>query len=196
MFLSARKAQHWLLRNYGHLDAPVRAQFGTTINLQAGKVKRAPPIVRKLGFEWLWRIKEEPYLWRRYLDDGVGLFWLLLTRIGPLAVGERLSRSSKTQLQISRKTDSQSVHLKLSGAAVISHIDMAIADFRAALDARKPIVIDLSGVSAVDSRFLGLLIMLRKQAVLQGCALRFVNPSPRVRKKFRRSSFEFLLEAR
>ena len=73
VFLSARKAQYWLLKNHDRLSVPVRVQLGATINLQVGKIRRAPLFLRKLGFEWLWRIKEEPYLWRRYLNDGVGL---------------------------------------------------------------------------------------------------------------------------
>ena len=64
VFLSAKKAQGWLLRNHDRLEVPFRAQFGATINWQAGSVKRAPKWVQRLGFEWLWRVKEEPYLWR------------------------------------------------------------------------------------------------------------------------------------
>jgi len=33
------------------------------MNFQAGILKRAPVMLRALGFEWLWRIKEERYLW-------------------------------------------------------------------------------------------------------------------------------------
>jgi hypothetical protein len=42
-----------------------------TINFQAGTIKRAPAGMQRWGFEWLWRIKEEPQLWKRYRDDGV-----------------------------------------------------------------------------------------------------------------------------
>ena len=52
--------------------------LGATINFQAGTVKRAPYTIQKLGLEWLWRIKEEPYLWRRYFHDGSVLLNLLL----------------------------------------------------------------------------------------------------------------------
>src|SRR5207248_586315 len=87
VFLSAEKGQGWLLKNHERLKIPFRAQFGATINLQAGSVKRAPVFMRKLGFEWLWRIKEEPYLWRRYWNDGVGLFSVLVACVLPLALG-------------------------------------------------------------------------------------------------------------
>ena len=40
--------------------------------------------MRKWGLEWLWRIKEEPQLWRRYWNDGIVLLQLLLTHVVPL----------------------------------------------------------------------------------------------------------------
>ena len=93
VFLSAKKGQGWLLRNHDRLKVPFRAQFGATINLQAGRVKRAPVFIRKLGFEWFWRIKEEPYLWRRYWNDGLQLLSLFLTCVLPLVIGNLLVRS-------------------------------------------------------------------------------------------------------
>ena len=194
VFLSARKAQYWLLKNHDRLNVPVRVQLGATINVQAGKVRRAPPFMRKLGFEWLWRIKEEPYLWRRYVKDGVGLFALFFTRIVPMAVEERLQRLSSKQLEVSSSEGLKTVSLKLSGPAINGHIHEAIIGFRTALQARKAILIDLSGASAVDTRFFGLFVVLRKEAALRGCALRFVDPPPRIRRKFRRNGFEFLLK--
>jgi N-acetylglucosaminyldiphosphoundecaprenol N-acetyl-beta-D-mannosaminyltransferase len=195
VFLSARKAQHWLSENHSRIDVPVRVQLGTTVNLQAGIVRRAPPMMRELGLEWLWRIREEPYLWRRYSKDGVGLLFLVLTKVLVLALEERLQRSSKQQLQISCFEDSKTHRLKLLGPAISSHIEKAITSFRNALAARKAISIDLSGASAVDARFFGLFMMLRKETALLGCGLQFVNLPPRIRRKFRRNGFEFLLEA-
>jgi N-acetylglucosaminyldiphosphoundecaprenol N-acetyl-beta-D-mannosaminyltransferase len=193
VFLSARKAQYWLLKNHDRLNVPVRVQLGATINLQAGKVKRAPPIMRRLGTEWLWRIKEEPYLWRRYFRDGLGLIGLLFTKIVPLAVEERWQRSLTTPLQIAHSEGPKTVSLKLSGPAIRAHIDKAVAGCRSALEARKAILIDLSSASAVDARFFGLFLALRKEAIRHGCAVRFVDAPPRIRRKFRRNGFEFLL---
>jgi N-acetylglucosaminyldiphosphoundecaprenol N-acetyl-beta-D-mannosaminyltransferase len=194
VFLSARKAQHWLLKNNDRLTIPVRVQLGATINLQVGKIRRAPPFLRRLGFEWLWRIKEEPYLWRRYLNDGFGFLRLFFTRVVPLAVEERLQRLSSKPLQVSSSEGSKTVSLKLSGPAINGYIDTAIISFRTALEARKAILIDLSCTSAVDTRFFGLFVVLRKETALRGCTLRFVNPPPRIRRKFRRNGFEFLLK--
>ena len=83
--LGAQKGQLWLQRNHHRLLIPVRAHLGASLNFQAGTVRRAPPIMRKFGLEWLWRIKEEPYLWRRYWNDGRVLLRLLFTHVLPFA---------------------------------------------------------------------------------------------------------------
>jgi N-acetylglucosaminyldiphosphoundecaprenol N-acetyl-beta-D-mannosaminyltransferase len=84
--LGNQKGHLWLGRNHHRLLIPVRAHFGASLNFQAGTVRRAPLIVQKSGLEWLWRIKEEPYLWRRYWNDGAVLLRLLFTRVLPCAV--------------------------------------------------------------------------------------------------------------
>jgi N-acetylglucosaminyldiphosphoundecaprenol N-acetyl-beta-D-mannosaminyltransferase len=198
VFLSAKKAQGWLLRNHDRLEVPFRAQFGATINLQAGSVKRAPLWVQKMGFEWLWRVKEEPYLWRRYWSDGFGLLSMVLTCVLPLSAGNLLSRlyGSGDILTIDRKEGQQSVVIQLSGAATSRHTHAAIACFRSALEAKKTIVIDVSSIRMIDPRFFGLLLMLRKRSVRQGSALEFVGATPQIRKTFRLNGFEFLLNAK
>ena len=69
--LGAKKGQAWLLHNHAALTVPVRVHLGAVLNFHAGIVKRAPRALRRLGMEWLWRIKEEPHLWRRYAHDGL-----------------------------------------------------------------------------------------------------------------------------
>ena len=92
VFLGAEKAQMWLLQNHHRIKVPVRAQFGAAINFEAGTIKRAPLILRNSGLEWLWRIKEEPYLWRRYWADGLTLLHLLFTSVIPLAAYAQFAR--------------------------------------------------------------------------------------------------------
>ena len=93
--LGARKGQLWLRRNGHRLTIPVRTHLGAVINFQAGTVRRAPHVLRKLGLEWLWRIKEEPHLWRRYWHDGGVLLRLLFTRLLPLAISARRLRAAR-----------------------------------------------------------------------------------------------------
>jgi N-acetylglucosaminyldiphosphoundecaprenol N-acetyl-beta-D-mannosaminyltransferase len=196
VFLSARKAQGWLLHNYDRLDVPFRAQFGATINLQAGSVKRAPKWMQGCGLEWLWRIKEEPYLWRRYWNDGFGLVSLTLTCVLPLFCRNLFRRHGRTNvgLTIDRNENDHSTLISLSGDAISRHITAAVTCFRSALESKKAIVIDASRINMVDPRFFGLLLMVRKRAIRQGSSLALVGATPQLRKTFRLNGFEFLLD--
>jgi N-acetylglucosaminyldiphosphoundecaprenol N-acetyl-beta-D-mannosaminyltransferase len=198
VFLSADKAQRWLLHNHDRLQVPVRAQFGAVINFQAGTVKRAPAIVRRMGFEWLWRIKEEPYLRGRYWADGKGLLRLLLASAVPLGASRLRAHLAALRklddLHIDRVDDDELVILQLSGYATARHADGAISSFRDALAANRPISLDLSRTHMIDQRFFGLLLMLRKQLLRQGCTLKFTGMTPHMSKAFRLNGFDFLLQ--
>jgi N-acetylglucosaminyldiphosphoundecaprenol N-acetyl-beta-D-mannosaminyltransferase len=195
VFLSAKKAQAWLLRNHDRLRVPVRAQFGAAINFEAGRITRAPAFLRFAGFEWLWRIKEEPYLWRRYWSDGKSLLRLVATDLLPLIATTILNRlrSSPAGLEIELHQDSNSTVVCLAGFATAAYITQAIEAFRTALAQEKAIDIDLSKTITLDPRFFGLLLMVRKGLRRRGQKLRFFGASPAIAKSFRRNGFEFLL---
>ena len=195
--LGAKKGQLWLQRNHRRLRIPIRAHLGATINFQAGTVKRAPHILQKLGLEWLWRIKEEPYLWRRYWSDGLVLLRLTLTHIVPLAIQARSLRRRCERdghdLVIKQVSQLDRVTLGLSGFAMASHAGKTISCFRDATKTKKQIIIDFSETCAIDARFLGLLLMLKKQLVAQGSGLRLMGISRRMARTFRLNGLEYLL---
>lgn len=83
--LGAQKGQAWIQRNRAQLNVPVISHLGAVVNFAAGTVSRAPLWVQRFGLEWLWRIKEEPQLWRRYWNDGLGLLRVLRDQVGPEA---------------------------------------------------------------------------------------------------------------
>ena len=192
VFFGAEKAQAWLLHNHGRLLPPIRAQFGATINFEAGTVRRAPPMLRSTGFEWLWRIKEEPYLWRRYWGDGKALLAMLVTSVLPLMLSGRRLRNLN-ELSIARREDHGSVTIALSGAAVAAHVDDAVEQLRAALDSGKRLTVDVSNTQYVDARFFGLFLIVRKQLASRGQKLLFTGASAGLRRIFRLNRFEFLL---
>ena len=196
--LGATKGQAWLRRNHDRLHIPVRAHLGAAINFRAGTVRRAPRTVQKLGLEWLWRIKEEPRLWRRYWIDGCTLLRLLFTRVLPLAIRTRWDRRRgahrQQDLRIKISQDQRSVIVGLGGDAVERHIDSAIARFRVVLAmTRELILVDMSEVSAIDPRFLGLALMMRKCVERRGKRLKFVGVSPSMQRWFRLNEVAFLL---
>ncbi|WP_339776278.1 WecB/TagA/CpsF family glycosyltransferase [uncultured Methylophaga sp.] len=84
--LGAKKGQRWIMRNRSGLHAPVISHLGAVINFVAGNVQRAPDKWQRFGFEWLWRIKQEPKLYKRYLGDGLRFIKMLVTQVFPLTV--------------------------------------------------------------------------------------------------------------
>jgi N-acetylglucosaminyldiphosphoundecaprenol N-acetyl-beta-D-mannosaminyltransferase len=195
--LGAKKGQLWLHRNQERLLIPVRSHLGAVVNFQAGTIDRAPPIMRRLRLEWLWRIKEEPHLWRRYWHDGWVLLRLLVMRVLPLALWTwclrtRFDRKGEN-LVITQEYAHKSVTLRLSGPATARHVEMVIPVFRDALAVGKQMIVDFSNTCVIDSRFLGLLLMLRKTTKRGGANPVFLGLSPRLKRLFRFNDLEFLL---
>jgi N-acetylglucosaminyldiphosphoundecaprenol N-acetyl-beta-D-mannosaminyltransferase len=73
------KQEKWIACYKDQYNVPVSIGVGISFDFVAGTVKRAPKIMQKAGLEWLWRLFNEPgRLWRRYLLEDPGFFWLLL----------------------------------------------------------------------------------------------------------------------
>jgi N-acetylglucosaminyldiphosphoundecaprenol N-acetyl-beta-D-mannosaminyltransferase len=193
--LGAQKGQAWLLRNHGRLTIPVRSHLGATVNFQAGRVKRAPMLMRHLGLEWLWRVKEEPHLWTRYRNDGWALLKMIPTRVIPLLVLTwwRKLRADTAGFSIICATGPEQFVCKLEGDATAASVNKAIVAFRQAAAPPLKVIIDFSGVKAIDARFIGALLMLRKQLFGRGQSLEFVGVPQNIQSIFRLSGFEYLL---
>lgn len=58
----------WIERNASRLQAPVLIGVGGLFDFFSGRVSRAPPLLRSIGMEWMWRLAMEPArMWRRYV---------------------------------------------------------------------------------------------------------------------------------
>jgi N-acetylglucosaminyldiphosphoundecaprenol N-acetyl-beta-D-mannosaminyltransferase len=68
--LGAPKQDRWMAEHRPDLEAPVLIGVGGAFEMMAGKVRRAPVIMRKTGCEWMFRLGQEPRrLARRYLGS-------------------------------------------------------------------------------------------------------------------------------
>jgi exopolysaccharide biosynthesis WecB/TagA/CpsF family protein len=63
----APKQDLWIDRFGKQAGVPVQIGIGGSLDFVAGVVPRAPEQWQRLGVEWLWRLKEEPWRWRRML---------------------------------------------------------------------------------------------------------------------------------
>lgn len=80
MGVGSPKQEKWLSKYKDKLtNIKIFLGIGATIDFEAGNVKRAPKWMSDVGLEWLYRLISEPKrLWKRYLIEGLPIFWLVL----------------------------------------------------------------------------------------------------------------------
>jgi N-acetylglucosaminyldiphosphoundecaprenol N-acetyl-beta-D-mannosaminyltransferase len=68
--LSTPKQERFMSATLADLDVPVMIGIGAAFDLVSGKVRQSPRWVQRSGFEWLYRLIQEPRrLWKRYLKN-------------------------------------------------------------------------------------------------------------------------------
>lgn len=161
--LGAKKGQAWIERNLPRLHAPVVSHLGAVINFVAGTVSRAPAWVGRIGLEWLWRIKEEPALWKRYWKDGVMLLRLAITRIVPCAIATRMQRRDTEAMARARVT----VRMHDRSCRIVASGVWADGNLSALRDACERVTnvpcdvhVDFARVTQIDSACIALLLLL------------------------------------
>lgn len=65
--MGSPKQELWIHENRADIEAPFCMGVGGTFDVVSGKVKWAPPVFRKSGTEWLYRLICEPKRWRRQM---------------------------------------------------------------------------------------------------------------------------------
>lgn len=76
--ISSPKKEQFLGRHQAAMRVPFAMGVGGSFDVAAGRVRRAPRWMQKVGLEWLFRFLQEPRrLFRRYFIDGATFFWLL-----------------------------------------------------------------------------------------------------------------------
>lgn len=66
--LGCPRQELWINEHKEKIGASISIGIGAALDFYSGTKKRAPKIVQKIGFEWIWRLFQEPRrLWRRYL---------------------------------------------------------------------------------------------------------------------------------
>lgn len=187
--LSTAKGMAWLLRNRDQLDVPVLAHLGAVVNFAAGTVQRAPRWAQVLQIEWLWRIKEEPALWRRYWNDGRVFLRMLATEVLPLALSLRLSRRIGTPPTLDDAGD----RLALAGAWAREHTPRLRTALAARAKRGETPAIDLARVEALDPTTLATLMLWHGWCAEQGQPARWVGATPALRNTLARSGARWLL---
>ena len=191
--LGSKKGQLWLKRNSEKIRAPVRSHFGAVLNFEAGMVKRAPVFMRKVGFEWLWRLKEEPYLWRRYWHDYKFLIHVIFHNVIPLMVYRLTASKSDIPFSIFSERKEKGSRVCIKGEAIAKNVRDIVASFREALSLDGDVEIDLAGVSTIDARFLGVLLVLRKVLEFKGREMKLTGVTATLERIIGLHGADFLL---
>lgn len=87
--LGAPKQEIWMRRHTAELGGGVAVGVGGAFDIMAGRFREAPRWMTRYGFEWLFRLAQEPRrLARRYLiDDPWILWWALRVRVAGRGAG-------------------------------------------------------------------------------------------------------------
>lgn len=193
--LGAKKGQAWIERNRARLLAPVISHLGAVVDFVAGRVSRAPIWTQRAGLEWLWRIKEDPGLWRRYFSDGLVFLQLLITRVVPFAW--LMYRHGPTQQEldsaaIELQDKGNEIVIRLRGAWVQDNLKPLREYFSKAVLSGKDLRIDLEHVSYVDAAFLGLVMLLQGHQKQHGRKLVIESVQQPVRRVIKYCCAEYL----
>ncbi|WP_448172326.1 WecB/TagA/CpsF family glycosyltransferase [Rhizobacter fulvus] len=160
--LGAAKGQAWIEHNAPRLAAPVLSHLGAVVNFAAGTVQRAPSWVQAAGLEWLWRIKEEPALWRRYARDGLAALSVLLTCVLPDAIRTR-RRDTHAVGSLDVLCEPRRDVLRLQGdwrdGAHLEALRSALA--KLATNVERGLGVDLAGVTDLGNECTALLLCAR-----------------------------------
>ena len=56
----APRQEKWIYKHRNELEVDVATGQGGTFDYEAGKIKRAPKVIQKMGIEWFWRLIRQP----------------------------------------------------------------------------------------------------------------------------------------
>lgn len=195
--LGAKKGQAWIQFNLSRLTVPLVSHLGAVVNFVAGTVSRAPVWAQKSGMEWLWRIKEEPKLWKRYWQDGLGLLSVLVNRVVPLAVSRRQRAPAPSEFDkaiIDVRQQDCDCRLILTGALGLPNIARLRALLPSAADRSGPMLVDCSELAHIDSAALASLMLLYGACCARGRPWAMLGVSAALRRQFEWHCAHYLLQ--
>ena len=185
--LGAKKGQQWIMLNKDKLNVPVISHLGAVINFVAGTINRAPDRWQRMGLEWLWRIIQEPGLFKRYFYDGGYFVYLLLSKVLPLAIYQRVLKKMRgvgPSIQITSDLTDNCLEIGLQGSAIGQNNRLLQASCQKALDEPctilKHVRINCAQLDYFDSAALGTLLLFKASLLGKSQTLSFYNVDTRI----------------
>jgi N-acetylglucosaminyldiphosphoundecaprenol N-acetyl-beta-D-mannosaminyltransferase len=76
------KQEKWVAKFKDKLSPPIQICIGGSYEVICGNKKRAPRFIQKIGFEWLYRLLQDPqHLWKRYLVEDIYFFNIIINEL-------------------------------------------------------------------------------------------------------------------
>ncbi|MGL4636644.1 MAG: WecB/TagA/CpsF family glycosyltransferase [Beijerinckiaceae bacterium] len=165
--VSARKGLLWIARNERMLNAPVIANLGAVIHFATGSLKRAPNVWQRSGFEWLWRIRQEPELWSRYASDfrtltALSLFHALPARLMGIVLN-RLGRKVKPRVRMVMNPAQPRKVIQLEGSFTQGTFSPLVEALALAGRTTEDVTLDLTQARHLDASAVGQILVARGQ---------------------------------
>ncbi len=174
--LGSPKQEKWIYMNHRELGVPCSIGIGASLDFVAGKFARAPVWMQKAGMEWLFRLKQEPSrLFARYYRDFVFFAAALYKQKRGLrepaaTPAPKASEADGVDFFRQQWTGRADASVVLSGAFAIE-----------APKENAFVLLDLSGVTFMDSTGLGAIMTAFRQCKQRAGGLILLRPSQPVR---------------
>jgi N-acetylglucosaminyldiphosphoundecaprenol N-acetyl-beta-D-mannosaminyltransferase len=183
------KQEQWIAMHHHALDVPVCIGMGATIDFLAGHVRRAPAWMQRSGLEWTYRLLQEPRrLYRRYATD-VRYFGTALLEQWWSFRPETAPASGSVSIV---STTSSWQHLRVKGALDRITLERAGYIWRRIGEGACDCLLDLAGVSSIDSTGAAALTVWQRRLKRAGHRLVLFRPSGHVRQLLRQAGLTHL----
>jgi len=159
------KQEIWIHRHKDRFPPSVVIGIGGSLDMIAGRLRRAPRWVRKLQLEWFFRMAQEPFrLLPRYAKDALALvkhlpLGLAANRMQPF---ERRQRGSAVDVRLGIRIFATPG--KIGGRAAT----LLVQEARAAVKAGETLVIDMTATLRIEAEGLGGLLEARRLMLDEG----------------------------
>jgi N-acetylglucosaminyldiphosphoundecaprenol N-acetyl-beta-D-mannosaminyltransferase len=173
------KQEIWIYRHKDRLPASVAIGIGGSLDMIAGKLRRAPEWVRSLHLEWLFRLSQEPKrLLPRYLHDAIALLTHLplgiaASRMQPF---ERRQRGSAEEVRRGIRIFATPGKLGDRASALL------VRAAKAAVGEGQTLIVDLSETVRLEAEGVGGLLEARRLLLEEGLWIWLTGMSNPVRR--------------
>lgn len=183
------KQEKWIRMYAPELQVPLCIGIGGTLDMIAGVTQRAPVWMQRVGLEWSYRLLQEPRrLFKRYVHDFVyfGMFfarqwWVLRDRAVAAPAGAPAADPAPAPTPPRLPGVA---YLELTGRIDAANHTAVLERAGRLLDEHPSLMLDLAGVTFLDSTALGALVALTNRARTAGGNLWLVRVPPTIQRIF------------